>query len=745
MELLDQIPTPDIDTILALVEAGGQAGLRPENILDDHELMVYQEFIENDLPERPTEHYDNLVPAIEDRILKKIGQDVVNWVRFDEDTRRDWIEREAKGIRMMGVSDRDIGKAPFEGSSMVVHPLLAEAVTEFHARAIAEMWPAEGPVKTQVLGSQDPDRIQQSQRVQDYMNYQYTEDMPGAFEEEDALLFRLPLSGSCFKKVYYDPISCKICSRLIEPADFIVPFSATDLETAPRYTHRFREMHNTLLKKIAKGYYTKPRVLSEAVNEMADYPVIKDEIDHTEGRASNGIDEKMRHTIYEMVVYLDIEGYEDIGEDGLPTGIELPYIVTVDRDTMDVLRIQRNWKETDQEHKQSECCVAHYRFMPGFGFYGYGLLHLIGGLAAAATGSLRALLDAAAFANLQGGFRTRDSRVNKNGDQPIAPGEWREVDSSYEELNKTFFRLPYEEPSPTLFKLLGYLDERGQKFVGTTEVMDGSANANAPVGTTLALIEQGAKKFSAIHKRLHNAHKSEFRILARLNSLYVPEQGYPYFTSKGERTIFASDFDDRVDVIPVSDPEIISSTQRIVQAQAVLDLTDKHPDKMDVVAALRAMLVAMRVSNVDELLQPDTAMQEANMKSLQLDIDIKKATLEKLQAERTESALRGLFSAIQAAQLVVSMPGIAPISDSIYLSAGGVDANGLPIADTSSLQGLTTNNAANADIPQNTSPGFPAIASPEQPSVSQPALSAPQSPEVGALSGIETQRNEIPA
>ncbi len=740
-EPLEQEQTPpDLDFILKAVKEAANEGMEPEQILDATELAAYLDFIEGDAVKPQEGHYANLVDAIDKSELNKIGQDVVNWVLWDEDTRYDWSKRESEGIRLLGVSDKVSGGATFEGASTVVHPLLAEAVTQFQARSISEMWPPEGPVKSIVLGNKDTDRIAQAQRVEDYMNYQYTEDMPGAFEEEDALLFRLPLSGSCFKKLYYDPLIKKVCSRLVEPADFIVPFSATDLESAPRYTHRYREMHNTVMKKITAGYYAKTDKLSKPGNESYDYPVVKDEIDSTEGRKRVGVDDD-RHTILEMYVDLDIEGFEDMGEDGKPTGVALPYIVWVNRDDQEVLRIQRNWLPND-ELKNAKVNCTHYRFMPGLGFYGYGLLHLIGGLANASTGALRALLDSAAFANMQGGYRTRDSRV-KGGEKPLSPGEWREVDVSSEELSKAFYRVPYEEPSQTLFHLLGYLDDVSKKFVGG-DVMTGNANPNAPVGTTLALIEQGGKTFSAIHRRLHVAHRNEFRILARLNFEYLPENGYPYYTTSGERNIFPSDFDERVDVIPVSDPAIISNAQRTVQAQAVLDLAQKHPDKVDVTAALRMMLKVMRVPEFEELLKVNKEMQAQQQKMAELEMQLKQAEIDKVNAERdeiqakkTESIIRSLFASIQAANIVATNPAITPIADSIFTSAGGVDQNGGELIQQSApMQPM--------DLPVNTSPGFPANANAPVPAPETPEVAMPVSPEMGMKNGIETMRNEGP-
>lgn len=742
--ILDDEPQWDIDTIIQAVTSAEADGLTPEQILDPNELEAYNEYMEGERKE-PIGHYENLVGAIDETALSRIAQDAINWVRWDENTREDWQKRESEGIRLLGVSDQKSGGAAFEGASSVVHPLLAEAVTQFHSRAMAEMWPPEGPVKAIVLGEQSEERIAQAERVQDYMNYQYTEDMPGAFEEEDNLLFRLPLSGSCFKKVYYDPISRKLCSRLIEPADFIVPFTATDLETAPRYTHRSREMHNTVLKKIAAGYYADTGKLTKAINEVWDYPRVKTEIDHTEGRQRTSVDEdSTRHTILEMYVDLDIKGFEDIGEDGKPTGVALPYIVWVNRDDQSVLRIQRNWLP-DDENKVAKLNVAHYRFMPGLGFYGYGLLHLIGGIANAATGGLRALLDSAAFANMQGGYRTRDSRV-KGGDLPLAPGEWREVDISAEDLSKAFYRVPYEEPSQTLFNLLGYLDDRSSHFIGG-DVMTGDANPNAPVGTTLALIEQGGKTFSSIHRRLHVAHRNEFRILARLNEEYLPIEGYPYYTKSGDRHIMPSDFDKRVDIIPVSDPSIISNTQRIVQAQAVMDLAEKHPDKIDMTASLKMMLEVMRVPGYEELLKVDPIMAQNQQKMAELEMQIKEAELRKINAEidsivagTAETNVTAQFQAIQAAlQLILNRAAVQP-ADELLLSAGYKDHNGSPIA--SLPQPVQVNPTG---IDQNTSPQFPPL--PPDPAQAQPAQlqQVEEQPMLSPQAGIETSRIEARA
>jgi hypothetical protein len=727
-ELEQPTETSDIDKLVEMVRVGESEGLTAAQILDPQELESYREFTENER-KQPPGHYDNLVDSLPDTLLRTLATNTINHVRWDEETREDWSKRESEGIRLLGVSDRRSVAASFKGASSVNHPLLVEAVTQFHSRALAEIWPPEGPVKCVTLGNSSEELIAQAERVQDYMNYQYTEEMPGAFEEEDNLLFRLPLSGSCFKKIYYDPLLDKLCSRLIEPADFIVPFSATDLQTAPRYTHRYRESHNQVMKKVKSGYYAKTRILNKPVNETWDYPNVKTEIDHTEGRQRVSMDDS-RHTILEMYIDLEMEDtpLADVDEFGEPTGVALPYIVWCNRDDQEILRIQRNW-EPDDERQTPEINCVHYRFMPGLGFYGYGLLHLIGGLAKSSTGALNALLDAAAFANLQGGFVTRDARL-KMGDNSLSPGQWLEIDCSAEEISKAFFSVPYKEPSPTLFKLMEYLDERGQRFAGTTDVMLGDVNVNnAPVGSTMAMIEQGGKTFSAIHRRLHVAHRNEFRILAKMNSRYIPENGYPYFTAKGDRMVMASDFDKRVDVVPVSDPSIISNTQRIVQAQEVLQMAEKYPEKIDMNLAIKAMLQALRVSNYEELLKTDPLMQKIQAQLQQLELQQKQADLEKTQAEKegidavkTDNVVKGLYTVIQTVN--AANPLLLGAYDSLFKSSGGKDYNGLPLIDPNVLANAGTGQVP---LPANTNPLTPAN---------------PPSPGIGADQGIETARND---
>ena len=553
--------------------------------------------------QKSTEFLANLAEDIEDSELQKIGKDVVQWYEWDDESRADWKRREAKGMLMLGVTEKVEGGAKFDGASKVVHPLLMEACVQFQSKAISEIWPAEGPVKGRILGDVTPELQDQSDRAVGYMNYQYTVEMPGAFETEDNLLFRLPLSGSCFTKIYRDPLTGLLIREFVDPNYFVCPYGATSLRTAPRYTHVFYEGENTVKKKQVKGFYRD--VVLSAPYEDADSGTttqeVRDTIDDAEGRDQVNITEDQRHTMLEMHLDLDLVGYED-KEGGKVTGIALPYVVTVERGSYKVLSIYRNWRE-DDEKKEKRIHFTHRRFLPGLGFYGFGFLHAIGGLARAATGALRSLLDAASFANMQGGLRSKDAKL-PSGNATVGPGEWLEVESTAEELKNAFLPLPYKEPSMAIFNLLGGLDDLGRRFASTTEVMTGEASNQAPVGTTVALIEQGMKLFSSIHKRQYAALSEEFSLVAELNSEALPggEEEYPYNVPGESRTVKLTDFDDRVDVIPVSDPNIVSTAQRIAQAQGVLQLSSDAPDLYNRSEAHKRMLQAMRVEDIDQVL-----------------------------------------------------------------------------------------------------------------------------------------------
>lgn len=559
------------------------------------ELMTDEEQAEFGEPEPAQPEFgDNLAEHMEERDLDKIAQIVIERFDYDEQSRKGWQERERKGILMMGVSEETEGGAAFEGSSKVVHPMLAEAAIQFQARAIGEMWPADGPVNTRIIGEITPEREEQAERVKGYLNYQYTEEIPDAFDELDRLLFRLPLSGSCFKKIYHDPLQGGLQAEFIDPAHFVVPYTATNLVKAPRYTHLILTTANDIKKQQVAGFYRDVE-LAQPNEGAASDQTVKETVDGTEGRERVDYEGDQRHTVLEQHTDYDLPGFED------PNGIALPYIITVDKDSQKVLAIRRNWREADELMKK-RIWFVHYKFLPGLGFYGYGFLHILGSLSRAATGSIRALLDSAAFANMQGGFRSKDCKITAKN-HAIAPGEWQETQSTLEDLQKGFFRMPYHEPSRTLFMLLGTLDEIGRRVAGTTESLIGDAANTGPVGTTVALIEQGLKVFSGIHKRVHEAAGREYRMVAEIDRETMPEV-YPYAVPGAEQEVKREDFDERVDVIPVSDPNITSQTQRIARAQATLQLSQAAPDLYNRREAHKRMLSALREVDIENLL-PD--------------------------------------------------------------------------------------------------------------------------------------------
>ena len=554
----------------------------------------------------PGDHGQNLAEVLDASVLVTLADRVLDTVAQDIESRKEWQERLAEGIQRMGVSE-DKSPGPFPGASAAVHPMLAEACVQFQARAIAELWPSGGPVKGVVFGEADDELQERRERGEDYMNYQYTSEMPEAFWEMDTLLFRLPLEGSCFKKVYVNATMGRISQGMVTADDLIVPYSASSLATAPWYTHRIRYYQNEMRKLQVSGFYVEAN-LGEP-NDDADRTSVDDEIDEAEGKSPNDLREDRQFVVYEQYLDYDLPGFEDIDpETGEATGIGLPYIVTVERDTKQVLAVRRNWKQGDI-YRTKRNFFVHYKFLPGFGFYGFGFLHTIGGLSKSATGALRALLDAAQLANLRGGFKSKEARI-PGGSTTFAPGEWVDTDMSPEEMQKAFLPMKYGEPSTVLFQLLGALVEFGQRFASTTEAMVGDADNNGPVGTTVALIEQGSKVFSGIHKRLHHAQGEEFKLVSELNyEILPPDQAYPYRLSGNEKHVIRDDFDGRVDWAPVSDPNIFSSSQRIAQGQAVLQLTKEAPELYDKYEAHKRMLDALKIPDPDQLL-PDPDQTE---------------------------------------------------------------------------------------------------------------------------------------
>lgn len=576
---------------------GGALAEMPTDLLTDEEDSALAEM---DGPQmQPGQGFDeNLAEYLDDDYLDRLAQRIIDWVDEDKQAREPWQQREARAMRMLGITEETEGGADFPGASRAVHPLLTLGCVQFQSRSISEIWPAGGPAKTIVLGHADEEREKQAKRVGAFLNYQYTRLMPGAFEEKDRLLMRLPMSGSCFMRVYYDPLEETVVSRMADAQKVYVPYAATDLASCPRFTYEFEETHPQTLEKQEAGYYLDAELIAPHDAGQDNGPV-DIAIDEAEGATSISTyeEEDALYTRYETACFLSLpdEVYE---------GENLPYLVTIDKDNQKVLRIQRNWRPSDQKRRR-RVHLIHYYFVPGFGFYGYGFTHLIGGLQSAATGALRALLDSAYLSNMQGGFVTRDARMGR-GKLEVKMGQWNEVDVDAETLNKAFFPFPYKEPSDALTKLLEIIEELGNSVQTTTENVVGESNNNAPVGTTLALIEQGLKVFSAIHKRLHEAQTRELRLVAELNAEYLPQE-YPYLIEGEEQSVFAADFDDRVDVMPVSDPNVVTNTQRIAQAQSVRQMAMEAPDLYDRRAVERWMLETLRVPDIDAKL-PDQNM-----------------------------------------------------------------------------------------------------------------------------------------
>jgi len=520
-------------------------------------------------------------------------------VEADKSSREEWEQTYRDGLEYLGMKYEE-RSAPFEGASGVMHPLLAESVTQFQAQAYNEILPSQGPVKTQVIGMANPETEQQASRVQEFMNYQLMQVMKEYDPETDQMLFYLPLSGSAFRKVYYDQTIGRAVSKFVPSEDLIVPYGATDLHSASRITHIVDMSMNDIRKLQQVGFY-KDVDLTYGNVDPEKYDDVQEEIDEIQGvKPSYSDDESCQ--VYEIHTDLEIPGYEDLNAEGEETGIKLPYIVTIANNK--VLSVRRNYKEGDPL-KQRINYFVHYKFLPGLGFYGFGLTHMIGGLSKASTSILRQLIDAGTLSNLPAGFKARGIRI-RNDDQPLQPGEFRDMDAPGGSLRDAFVPLPFKEPSQTLLSLLGILVDSGRRFASIADIQVGDANQNAPVGTTIALLERGTRVMSAIHKRLHSSQRIEFTLLAKVFSDYLPEN-YPYMTANGNQMIKSLDFDERVDVLPVSDPNTFSMSQRVMLAQELLRTVQSNPEvhgPNGIYEAYRRMYSAMGVQNIEQLLPP---------------------------------------------------------------------------------------------------------------------------------------------
>jgi len=539
------------------------------------------------------DHNANLAEILDESTLGEISSELREMYEEDMDSRQDWEQSYTKGLDLLGIKYEERTQ-PFDGATGVTHPLIAESVTQFQAQAYKELLPAGGPVKTQVLGSKTMEKEAQASRVKNFMNYQVTEVMEEFDPDTDQMLFYLPLSGSTFKKVYFDPTKNRAVSAFVPSEDLVVPYSATDLNTAPRVTHVLRMDANQVRKMQVAEIY---RDVEVSTSNDSDDPV-GEKVDQIEG-VSKGYSDDV-HTILEMHVEMDLEGFEDMGPSGEPTGIKLPYIVTLDHGSGEILSITRNYDQQDPLKRKRQYFV-HYKFLPGLGFYGFGLIHMIGGLGRAATSILRQLIDSGTLANLPSGFKARGIRI-RNDDEPLSPGEFRDIDAPGGDIRNSIIPLPFKEPSGTLAQLLASLIEGGRRFVSIADQQLGeSQSGDMPVGTTVALLERGMKVMSAIHKRLHYAQKTEFRLLARIFAENLPSS-YPYEVAGAPSEIKSQDFDGRVDVIPVSDPNIFSMAQRVTLAQTQLQLAQSNPQIHNLHEAYKRMYQALEVQNIDEIL-----------------------------------------------------------------------------------------------------------------------------------------------
>ena len=587
------IPNPQ-DVEIAEQEKLAEQSKPPVDVLENEDGSVDINFDPRAMsPGEDTGHFANLAELLPDDVLDPLGTKLYDHYTDYKTSRKDWEQAYTKGLDLLGFKYNDATE-PFRGASGATHPVLAEAVTQFQSLAYKELIPAQGPVRTQIIGMPTPDKEQQAGRVKDYMNYVIMDQMKEYEAEFDQMLFYLPLAGSAFKKVYYDEIMQRAVSKFVPADDLVVPYTATSLDDCESIIHMVRMSENELRKQQVGGFYRdielNPNYIQESETEKKER-----ELEGT----TKGRDDRM-FTLLECHVHLDLEGFEDTGPDQEPTGIKLPYIVTIEEGTRKILSVRRNFEIGDKLKNRIQYFV-HFKFLPGLGFYGFGLIHMIGGLSRTATATLRSLLDAGTLSNLPAGFKMRGIKMRDEA-QAIQPGEFRDVDAPGGNLRDAFMTLPYKEPSQTLLQLMGVVVSAGQRFASIADLQVGDGNQQAAVGTTVAMLERGSRTMSAIHKRIYAAMKREFNLLARVFKLYLPPV-YPYDVVGGQRQIMQTDFDDRVDILPVADPNIFSQTQRISLAQTELQLATSNPQLHNQYEVYRNMYEALGAKDIDLILK----------------------------------------------------------------------------------------------------------------------------------------------
>jgi hypothetical protein len=582
----DTIPEEE-DNVIPLMEqseTGASIEIDPEG---DGVIVDFTEAVGMEATDEVAEWYGDLTETLEEEELLEIGRMVIDNFQADKESRSEWESMFERGFDLLGLK-LEQGSEPFEGACTAVHPLLIESAVKFQSKASQELFPASGPVKANILGSATPEKEMQANRVQNFMNYQVTEQMPEYFDEFERMLFHLPLIGSAFKKIYYSSTLKRPVSEFIPIDQFYISYYATDLRNADRYTHVIYRSPIDIQKDINAGVYQDADLPTPSQSGITSFA---EKIDTILG-FNPDYDNDPQYVLLEQHCYLDIEDANEA----------LPYIVTVEQDSRQVLSIRRNY-EQDDPNREKRSHFVHYRFVPGFGFYGLGLIHFLGNLTMSATAAMRSLIDAGQFANLPGGFKAKGVRIVGDND-PISPGEFKEVEATGIDLSKAIVPLPYKEPSSTLYQMLQFVALTGQKFADSTEQVISDAASYGPVGTTMALLEASSKFFSAIHKRVHKSQKDEFRILASINYDYLPDE-YPYDVPFESRSIFRKDFDGRVDIIPVSDPNIPSNAHRMMLANMALQMAQQSPPGMFNLEALnRTILHAANMPNLEQILPP---------------------------------------------------------------------------------------------------------------------------------------------
>ena len=579
-EEIEQLPEPEVNG--------------PSNVVTNEDGSVDINYENEQMSEMPEDHFANLSDFMDDSALGVLGSDLTEKYQDYKASRKDWEQAYVTGLDLLGFK-YNMRSEPFQGASGATHPVLAEAVTQFQSLAYKELLPSNGPVRTQIIGASSPEKEQQAERVKEFMNYQLMDQMKEYEPEFDSMLFYLPLAGSTFKKVYYDELLGRAVSKFVPADELVVPYSATSLDDAEAIIHVVKTSQNDLRKQQVSGFYRDIEIPEPGEEDVNALERKERELEGQQKTRDENI-----HTLLEFHIDLDLENFEDKDlQTGEETGIKLPYIVTIEENSREILSIRRNYDQTDPLKKKKQYFV-HFKFLPGLGFYGFGLIHMIGGLSRTATAALRQLLDAGTLSNLPAGFKQRGIRIRDDA-QSIQPGEFRDVDAPGGNIKDSFMMLPYKEPSQTLLQLMGVVVQAGQRFASIADMQVGEGNQQAAVGTTVALLERGSRTMSAIHKRIYAALRQEFKLLAKVFATYLPPE-YPYDVVGGQKQIKAMDFDDRVDILPVADPNIFSQAQRISLAQTELQLATSNPQMHNMYAVYRNMYEALGVKNIDQVL-----------------------------------------------------------------------------------------------------------------------------------------------